>query len=66
MVTSACHASLQLETKLLQPCNISESKNQSQVQVLHLGRGNPRNTWRLEGEMIESSPVEKALGMRVE
>lgn len=43
-----------------------KAKTKTKCKVLLLGHGNLRNTCRLEEEIIESSPVEKALGMTVD
>ena len=34
--------------------------------MLHLGRGNARYFYKLEEEVLESSPAEKALGVLVD
>ncbi|GAB0178944.1 cAMP-dependent protein kinase inhibitor alpha [Grus japonensis] len=37
--------------------------NKAKHKILHMGQGNPKHNYRLDGEWIESSPEEKGLGV---
>jgi len=45
---------------------IHQKFNKAKCKVLHMGRGNPEDKYRLGREWIESSPEEKELGALVE
>jgi len=53
-----------VDMKILAHENLMRVKK-AKCQVLHLDRSNPSYVYRLGNEFLESSPVEKDLGVRV-